>query len=177
LFIAKNLYRKNNLLEKKLAVLYMTLHNILHIGGNMSNETVVWSDAYSIGFEPLDAQHKELVRMMNALFEACKKSDNEAKITFLKTVKEAVNYTRTHFSNEEDYLTKINYPDLPEHKKQHDNFVTTLMDALKNYQKDNSEPIKLAIFLKDWLLNHILGTDKKYVPYILKNYKANGDSL
>lgn len=132
----------------------------------MDEDSVVWSDDYSVNFEVIDNQHKELVRMTNVLFDGCKKGHTAADVAFIQTIRGAVEYAQTHFYTEEKYMKTANYPDLAIHKKEHDLFVAEVVKAVDNFEDGNSEPILLARFLKNWLLTHIARSDKKYSPYL-----------
>ena len=134
----------------------------------MNEDSVAWDDAYSVGFEAIDNQHKELIKMINALFESCKQGTKAADAAFLQTIKKAVDYARTHFSEEAQYMLNANYPDVKEHRKQHDDFVTTVLKSMQEFEAGKTAPVELARFLKHWLLNHIAVTDKKYAPYLAK---------
>ena len=132
----------------------------------MDEDSVFWSDAYSVNFELIDNQHKELVRMTNALFDGCKKGRTAADVAFIQTIRGAVEYAQTHFFTEEKYMKLASYPDFDTHKKEHDSFVSEVVNAVKNFEDGNSEPIHLARFLKKWLLTHIAHSDKQYAPYL-----------
>jgi hemerythrin-like metal-binding protein len=132
----------------------------------MDEDSVYWDDSYSVGFGLIDNQHKELVRMTNSLFESCKRGSGAADAAFMKTVRSAVEYAQTHFYTEEKYMKQTNYPDFDAHKQEHESFVTTVIGAVKNFEKQKSDPFDLARFLKQWLLNHIAKVDKKYAPYL-----------
>ena len=132
----------------------------------MEDDFVVWDDSYSVGFELIDDQHKELVVMTNELFQGCKGNATTADVAFLRAVKKAVDYAQSHFSTEEKYMQQVNYPFLKEHKIQHDDFVSEVKKAVHNFEEGNAEPIEMARFLKNWLLNHIAQSDKQYGPYL-----------
>ena len=134
----------------------------------MEEDSVAWNDLYSVGFEPIDVQHKNLVLMTNELFLACKEGADAADIAFLQTVKKAVEYAQTHFADEEDYMRSANYPHFDEQKKQHEDFVASLLKMIDEFEAGNTEPIEMARYLKKWLLNHIAISDKKYMPYLVK---------
>ena len=133
----------------------------------MDEDSVFWSDVYSVNFKTIDDQHKELVRMTNTLFEGCKMGSTAADFVFIKTIRSAVEYAQTHFYTEEKYMKMANYPDVTVHKQEHDSFVATVVKAVKDFEEGNSEPIALARFLKKWLLTHIAESDKKYAPYLV----------
>jgi hemerythrin len=132
----------------------------------MDEDSVSWDNAYSVGFELIDGQHKELVRMTNELFEGCKKGGTAADQAFMTAIRNAVEYAQTHFYTEEKYMKKTAYPDMAAHVKEHESFVATVVEAVKNFEEGKAEPITLARFLKQWLLNHIAVSDKKYGPYL-----------
>jgi len=134
----------------------------------MEQDSVVWDDIFSLGFKPIDDQHKKLVLMTNELFMACKEGVIAADVAFMETAKKTLAYTETHFSDEEDYMREVNYPRFNEHKKQHEDFVASVQKTIDEFEAGNTEPIDMARFLKKWLLNHIAVTDRQYVPYLAK---------
>ena len=134
----------------------------------MDEDSVIWDDVYSVGFEPIDNQHKALVTMINDLFTSCKQGAEAADMAFLQTIKKAADYARNHFSNEDKYMLQASYPDLNEHRKLHDDFLATVLKAIQDFNAGKTEPIELARFLKKWLLTHIAESDKQYSPYLAK---------
>jgi len=134
----------------------------------MNEDSVTWDNSFSVGFDPIDEQHKELVKMTNELFEACKQGVIAADMAFLQIIQKALAYAETHFADEEEYLSEVNYPYLDEQKDQHEDFVAEVQKSIEEFEAGNTEPIYLARFLKTWLLNHIAVYDKKYAPYLAK---------
>ena len=134
----------------------------------MDEDSVVWDDVFSVGFEPIDNQHKELVKMTNELFDRSKQGAAVADKAFLQTIKKAADYARDHFSDEDKYMVQAGFPNLSEHRKQHDDFLATVIKAMQEFETGNTAPIELARFLKKWLLNHIAVSDKQYAPYLAK---------
>jgi len=134
----------------------------------MDEDSVAWDNSFSVGFEPIDTQHKNLVHMANQLFLACKEGGVAADIAFLQVMKKAVDYAKTHFADEESYMRKAAYPRLDEQRKQHEDFVAIVVETIREFEAGNKEPIDMARYLKNWLLNHIAVSDKQYAPY-LKN--------
>lgn len=60
-------------------------------------------------------------------------------------------------------MLKANYPGYNEHKVEHENLTNKVIEFQKNPKNRGSLiSIDLLFFLKDWLINHIEGTDKKY---------------
>ena len=64
-------------------------------------------------------------------------------------------------------MTQYGYPDLAMHKKFHAELIAQagrMVEKLKNGK--TVSPAGVAAFLKDWINNHILGTDKLYGQFI-----------
>ena len=134
----------------------------------MNENTVTWDNAFSVGFEPIDTQHKALVAMINDLFESCNQGTEASDKAFLQTIKKAIDYARNHFSDEVKYMIQADFPNLNEHRKQHDDFMATVIKSMQEFERGNTSHIELAKFLKNWLLNHIAVSDKQYAPYLAK---------
>jgi len=134
----------------------------------MSRDFAVWDDSYSVGSEIVDSQHKGLVAMTNELFRCRNRKGAAADVAFLRAVKKALEYAKTHFSTEEKYMVETNYPDMDAHIEEHKTFVTDILKIVREFDQDNAKPINLARFLKNWLLNHIALTDKRCAPYFSK---------
>jgi hemerythrin-like metal-binding protein len=134
----------------------------------MSDDSVAWSDAFSVGFEAIDNQHKKLVKIANELFDGCKSGMTAGDVKFLAILREAAEYAQTHFADEEKYMRQANFPDLDAHRKIHREFTNQVIKAIQTFETGGVQPIDLARFLKDWLLNHIAKMDKEYAPYLAK---------
>ncbi|MDR2537455.1 MAG: bacteriohemerythrin [Treponema sp.] len=132
---------------------------------------VTWEDRYVLGIPFIDAQHKELLRLTNALFVACQ--GGSANDIFRETIKGTVKYVTEHFSAEEVMMNRIKYPGLAEHKKEHEAFVQKVLEDVHNFESGRSfVPNAFVRFLKDWVLTHIAVTDKKYADYIMNLKRA-----
>ena len=91
---------------------------------------------------------------------------SESKV--LEIVEQLERYTVAHFAAEEAYMQVINYPQFEEHKRIHQMFVARV--AKEKQQVINGEPLTLGLvtFLRQWLLDHILKTDKAFVEYAMR---------
>jgi len=126
---------------------------------------IQWNEKLSVGNRKIDQQHQTLVKLINDLNESF--AEGKAKSVLSKILDELAGYTVTHFKDEEDIMAKGNYPDLEAHKKIHINFVNKVVETIDNVKSGKGMVSKdLMVFLKEWLIDHIMGTDQKYAPYI-----------
>jgi hemerythrin len=123
-----------------------------------------WKDELSVGISVIDKQHKELVNTINELHSAM--SMGKGKEHLNEVLKKLTDYTKEHFKAEEGYMTKYGYPDYDAHKKEHNLFV----EKVENFKRDFGlgkllVSLEVMSFLRDWLVNHIANTDKKYTGF------------
>ena len=130
-------------------------------------DIVIWSDKYLLGIDEIDNQHKGLVIIINELFNLM--SQGKAKAHMNQIFDHLTDYTKKHFFVEEKMLIKFAYPDYEQHKIEHKKFIEKL-DKYKKEFESGKVTISLEIlnFLKEWLLNHIQISDKKYALHIKK---------
>ena len=128
---------------------------------------ISWSDEYSVGVKDMDEQHKKLIGMINELNEAMK--SGKGKDIMEKILKNLVDYTVTHFSSEEKLMQSNAYPGYLAQKSQHEALTKQVSDFQTKYHEGKAVlSVEIMTFLKDWLMNHIKGSDKKYGPFLNK---------
>jgi len=128
----------------------------------------LWMDTFSIDDEHTDNQHKKLVEIANDFYESLQR--RQALSVVESIIIRLYDYTKVHFADEEKLMESLNYPGLEEHHQTHIDLIKKIDDELVKYEKDKAiYPIHdMCAFIKDWLVNHILGMDKKIEPYVLK---------
>lgn len=130
-----------------------------------SAKLIEWSSKYHIGLKEIDDQHKVLVDIINRLYASFGSNNNKKEIK--KNLKELVDYTVFHFGNEENYFKKFGYKDTPGHIEQHKKFVGKIEKFADEFEDgDSTVSLDIINFLKDWLINHILKNDIRYVPFL-----------
>jgi hemerythrin-like metal-binding protein len=127
-------------------------------------ELIKWNNSYSVGFDKIDEQHKQLFTLLNQLYNAMSVGKGREVIT--KTLDELTDYTKKHFFEEEKLMFVYSYPQYESHKALHTDFVTKIKEMRKKADAGEVRiTIELADFLKKWLVDHIIGVDKKYAEY------------
>ena len=128
---------------------------------------IEWSDQLSVNNAAIDSEHKKLVNITNKLHEAMSKGEGSKVMENILV--ELISYTKTHFANEEKLMRANNYKDLDEHIIQHQSFVA---EVEKFYHKFKAGSFVMSVsvlnFLKNWLVDHIQGRDKKFGMSIAK---------
>jgi len=118
-----------------------------------------------IGIDKIDEQHKELVRLVNQLHSAMK--DKAGLQESAEILEKLTDYTIYHFAFEEEVFDKYDYENKVEHKKYHANLVKKVVDFQNDVKSGKAGlSMELMLFLTSWLKDHILKTDKAYVPFL-----------
>ncbi len=129
---------------------------------------IEWCDKYSFGISEIDNEHKKFIDIINKAFVAKVHNDNPEEVKEL--LEEMANYAITHFATEETYMIKFNYPGYKYHKEEHHDFTMTTLANLRKVIKGDYQLIKdTLLYLIGWLLNHIQGTDRKYIDCFKRN--------
>lgn len=125
---------------------------------------IAWQNIFSVNIKEIDEQHKKLIDIINELYDSMK--IGKGKEILENTLDKMIKYAQTHFTKEEEYMTDYKYPEYKAHKGEHKKFVKKVLTFQKDFKGD-----KLALssdvmeFLRNWLINHIMETDKKYAPF------------
>lgn len=133
---------------------------------------ITWNETtYGVQNHLIDSQHQQLIALINELNEAMA-SRNGFEIT-AKVLEKTLEYTFYHFQEEEALMERSAYPEIVPHKAQHEAFRTKVYVLMRqNKESVGSVPRELLIYLRDWLLNHIVQTDKKLGKYLIEQGQA-----
>lgn len=123
-----------------------------------------WDNSIALGIPTIDDQHKALFGWVKSLDEAIKNGDGAAAVG--EIIWKLISYVTEHFSTEERLMLSWNYPELPEHRREHDQFVSRLQEIQVRYIDGHEMSVSVLDFLSDWLVCHIKGTDQKYSRFI-----------
>jgi hemerythrin len=124
-----------------------------------------WNDTYSVQIGIIDMQHKNLVKLVNDLHQAMVVGHGKDELG--RILSSLISYTKAHFKTEEHFLDSHQYPDYAKHKSEHDQLTKTVLDFQGKFLRNEiGLTVEVMEFLKDWLGKHILGSDKKYTPFL-----------
>lgn len=109
-----------------------------------------------------DEQHQELFDRVNALNDAVTQKDRNEIGSRLDAL---IDYVVKHFKTEERLMAQRGYAGLDEHRREHDNLVSTCADLqVKFHAKEVEIEAGTMAFLKNWLDHHIPVIDRSYGP-------------
>lgn len=127
--------------------------------------SITWRNSYSIGIRQLDDQHKKLIEIINSLYQAHQGGMGQALVS--EVLDALVEYTEYHFSMEEDLQKQYKYPGLEDNHEEHREFISKIADLQQEGRRGNLLlSLKTIDYLKDWTINHILGTDKDFGEFV-----------
>lgn len=127
---------------------------------------MAWNEKMSVGVKLLDDDHKKLVGMVNELYDGI--TSGKGKEVLGGVLDNLVAYTVVHFKHEEDFFTKTGYPASQAHLAEHEKLTKQVKDVQASYKSGAASTLSLEVmnFLKNWLITHIQGSDKKYGPHL-----------
>jgi len=130
-----------------------------------SSEKLQWKDAYRVGDADIDEQHQELFNRAHNILRAVTNAEQAHAAMRL------FEYTRTHFSFEEECMRRMRYPDIDWHRTLHEELSKRLSAISSSIAKNELVTEELEDFVSHWLLIHIATEDKKLADYCQINGK------
>lgn len=124
---------------------------------------IAWSDDFKSGIPIIDEQHRAMIATVNTFYYFIQEGDG---MEALKPSLLALEYyITTHLQTEEKLLKKTDFPELESHLQLHEDMKKE-KDRITKESVRHDDPMLLLKFLKEWLLNHLINEDSKYVPYM-----------
>lgn len=121
-----------------------------------------WDDKYLVHVPELDEAHLKLFKLINELYLLNQLAEPDQR-KLMRTFHDLLEYTYSHFTEEEQYMEKTNYPQIDEHKKLHENIRNQFEDYFTSFKSGTIDMKKFLQFVKSWLENHIISEDQKYI--------------
>ncbi len=119
-----------------------------------------WESRYSVGIAAVDHEHRELVDLVNRLYdEATSQGSKDAAIDFFGDLFRAIS---AHFALEERFMRERNYDHLAQHKNDHERLLDELRDIMEDFRATAriDRPL-LAQRLDAWFSRHFESHDAR----------------
>ena len=130
-------------------------------------DALEWRPEFELGVEEIDAQHRGLVREMNALTGMLR---GERGGSFGDVLDFLASYAVEHFGTEERLMEEHGYPLAGPHEVEHGNFVAAYGRLKEEILSGAHEPgfllFRAQVFLLDWFVTHSTGTDRHLVRFL-----------
>ena len=136
-----------------------------------------WSDKFLLNVPQIDSDHKNLFAISNRIYDHISAGEYDKTITQALTL--LVKYVHEHFDREERLMERFNFPGIVEHRRYHRLLeqIVSSMQKVHRHEPETVDTGKLMEFLRDWLEQHILGTDQLYEPWVAGGLAAEADGL
>jgi len=127
---------------------------------------VKWDGSLAMGIETIDIQHEELFRVINSMYDKMQRENMEHN-ALVEALDSLRSYVKYHFRTEEKLMEERGYPELEQHRKEHELFSERIYLFAQRPLDQTGETLEeMQSFLLNWLIKHIQRTDRKYVPYL-----------
>ena len=121
----------------------------------------------TLGSEQIDNEHKVFVEIIGRIHDAVlkEKSINDIK----RLIRELETYAVFHFVSEENIMIDSEFPELEEHKKEHEKLIETRDNKIKKIISREVNPDTLVYFLVNWFVEHTTNRDPKLAKHLRHN--------
>lgn len=136
--------------------------------------TLVWRNQLDTGNARIDADHRQLFELINAVELALKECRGVDALT--STLNELYDYTNYHFEREEQIMIALDYNEVEQHKLAHYGLKAQLVairakivaatEAGENIAE--TEIDALTKLLRTWLVDHIVAMDLTLKPVLAR---------
>lgn len=120
-----------------------------------------FTDDCRLGIPEIDSEHEKLFSLVNEGYTLLSQEQNlrPAAKNLLKHLRD---YADTHFAHEEDYMRKIEDPELSSQKQEHRDFANRMHSV--DFSKLADDQLRPALknlldYLSRWLFSHVLKSD------------------
>ena len=116
-------------------------------------------DNLKLNITEIDSQHEALINLINEIHETMLQGADKADLDRL--LSQLLEHTRSHFSYEEELMSRYRYAEYETHKSEHNRLVEHLEDLVVRYRSGELLlSFAIVLELKGWATIHIEKSDK-----------------
>lgn len=124
-----------------------------------------WKQAFSVGVESIDEQHKRIIHIINQVEDAMKASSPLNEL--IAVIGELEEYAATHFRHEEDLMARHGFEAGAKHRSMHAYFSRRVASVKARLSQGESDlASELLSFLSMWLIDHISHSDRQLGAFL-----------
>ena len=130
-------------------------------------DRLVFDLRYFVGIEQVDREHEKLFELAGKIYD-CIAVDIVMPMSQIKSaIIELIDYTRTHFANEEALMEAKGYPGLDQHRELHAYLLSRIKDFERSVKRgEQVTPVDAYDFLCSWLGDHIQTSDRNFGEFV-----------
>ena len=119
-----------------------------------------WKPEYSVGVESVDFEHREMIELINAIYDAIEDKKNPQSIEhFLGEVHATIS---AHFALEERVMRNANYDEFEAHKEDHEELLDEIRDLMDRFFDAPDQGLQLLQKnLSGWFAGHFSTFDAR----------------
>jgi hemerythrin len=119
-----------------------------------------WKPAYSLGIPSVDLEHREMIGMINELYDRMEgQFEAEAIEDFLGDIHANIS---AHFALEERLMREAGYEEYEDHKEEHEDLLDQIRDMMDHFDEDPERGLeRLKEQLSGWFGGHFATFDAR----------------
>ncbi len=125
--------------------------------------SIEWQEAYRIGLNDIDAQHRHLFQLTNDLLQATELD------AVRKLIMALYKHTREHFELEESHMRRFGFEPVEQHAHYHNQLLGRLNVISAQVGKGELDKVALEKLMTDWALRHIPGDDAVFAKFVAEH--------
>jgi hemerythrin len=121
---------------------------------------LTWKPEYSVGIEAVDFEHREMIDLLNSIYEEMQGSrDADSIEQFLGDIHATIS---AHFALEERVMQRAEYTEYEAHKNDHEDLLDQIRDLMDIYSIDPDSGLSvLQQQLSTWFESHFSTFDAR----------------
>ena len=144
---------------------------------------LTWRDDLLMGIDVLDADHQQMVMLLNLLVAAGEpppdppaldgnpaSTSQTPAVAALEHLDALIAHVRGHFEREEAFLRAIGYPDYIDHKREHTMQMAEFVDLRRRLADETTRYLDPDTVqgIRNWFFNHVIAEDREYAAHFFK---------
>lgn len=126
---------------------------------------VNWSPNLSVGIDFMDADHQQSIVLLTELQELV--ASDQPRAAVIEKLDELIEFSEQHFRLEERLMKQNNYREFAQHQAIHKKLLQQTADLRERLVTGATDiGPEVMDFLKDWLIRHILESDKHFGGFL-----------